>query len=384
MHKTVVDLRSDTVTQPTAAMRAVMAAAPVGDDVFGDDPSVNALQDRLADMLGFEAALFVPTGTQSNLCALMAHCQRGDEYIVGQMAHTYRWEGGGAAVLGSIQPQPLEHQPDGTLALADIEAAIKPDDAHHARTRLLTLENTFAGKVLPVPYVQAATALARSHGLSCHLDGARLFNAALAQAQWRHADDAQNMPPGQMEQAQGAITSDIPALCLDDVLRQARLIAGCFDSVSVCLSKGLGAPVGSVLCGSRALIARAHRVRKMAGGGMRQAGLLAAAGSHALQHHVLRLADDHALATRLAAGLQGLPGVVVEPAQTNMVFVDLQGPAKPRAADVLPYLQTQGVLATGRYRLRFVTHLGVGAAGIDHAIVVLRAFFGDGNGVKLR
>ena len=345
-----VDLRSDTVTQPTAAMRAAMVDAPLGDDVFGDDPSVNALQDKLATLLGFEAALFVPTGTQSNLCAIMAHCQRGDEYIVGQYAHCYRWEGGGAAVLGSVQPQPLAHQEDGTLALADIEAAIKPDDAHFARTRLLALENTLGGKLLPLPYLQQATAFAASQGLGRHLDGARLFNAAVAQA----------------------------AASGSTAMTEARRIAQCFDSVSVCLSKGLGAPVGSVLCASSELIARALRIRKMLGGGMRQAGVLAAAGSYALDHHVNRLADDHALAARLADGLQGLPGVQVEPAQTNMVFVDLQGAARQRAAELLPYLARHGVLATGVYRLRFVTHLDVDAAGIDHAVAVLRAFFGAG------
>ncbi len=349
-HK-IVDLRSDTVTQPSAAMRAVMAAAPVGDDVFGDDPSVNALQDKIAAMLGFEAALFVPTGTQSNLCALLAHCQRGDEYIVGQYAHCYRWEGGGAAVFGSVQPQPLNHQSDGSLLLADIEAAIKPDDAHFAQTRLLALENTLGGKLLPFDYVQAATALATSRGLGRHLDGARLFNAAVAQA-------ASSSSHGR-----------------DGSYFEARRIAQCFDSVSVCLSKGLGAPVGSVLCGSRELIARAHRIRKIAGGGMRQAGVLAAAGLYALEHNVARLVDDHALATRLAAGLQDLPGVVVESPQTNMVFVDLAGAAKARAADLMPYLAAHGVLATGLYRLRFVTHMDVDAADIDHAIAVLRAFF---------
>ncbi|RZJ21073.1 MAG: low-specificity L-threonine aldolase, partial [Haliea sp.] len=179
---TPVDLRSDTVTQPTAAMRAAMAAAPLGDDVFGDDPSVNALQEKIAALLGFEAALFVPTGTQSNLCGILAHCQRGDEYIVGQMQHSYRWEGGGAAVFGSVQPQPLDHQPDGTLALAAIEAAVKPDDPHFARSKLLALENTLGGKLLPFSYVQDATALAQRKGLARHLDGARLFNAAVAQA----------------------------------------------------------------------------------------------------------------------------------------------------------------------------------------------------------
>lgn len=360
MHK-FVDLRSDTVTQPTAAMRACMASAEVGDDVFGDDPSVNELQDKLADLLGFDAALFVPTGTQSNLCALMAHCQRGDEYLVGQMAHTYRWEGGGAAVLGSIQPQPLNHQSDGSLALDDIEAAIKPDDAHYARTRLLTLENTFGGKLLPFDYVEAATSLAAHHGLGRHLDGARLFNAAVAQARLLSGGAA-----------------DAPALGYSDIVAQARRIAGCFDSVSVCLSKGLGAPVGSVLCGSRELIARAHRVRKMVGGGMRQAGILAAAGIYALDHHITRLVHDHDLAARLAGGLQGLPDVVIESAQTNMVFVDLQGQAKSRASALIAHLKEQGVLCTGLYRLRLVTHLDVDVAGVDRAVAAFRSFF-DGS-----
>jgi threonine aldolase len=351
MHK--IDLRSDTVTQPTAAMRQAMLAAPLGDDVFGDDPTVNALQTRLAELLGFEAALFMPTGTQSNLCALLAHCQRGDEYIVGQMAHCYRWEAGGAAVLGSVQPQPIAHQPDGTLALADIEAAIKPDDAHFARTRLLALENTLGGQLLPMAYVQAATDLARRHGLATHLDGARLFNAATAQA----------AGPG------GA------AAAADAVMAEARRIAQCFDSASICFSKGLGAPVGSVLCGSRAFIGRAHRIRKMAGGGMRQAGVLAAAALYALEHHIARLADDHALARRLAAGLAGVPGLVVQAPQTNIVFVDLLGDARERSADLLAHLAEQGVQATGLYRLRFVTHLDVDAAGVDHAVAAIRRFF---------
>ncbi len=342
-----VDLRSDTVTQPTAAMREAMMAAPLGDDVFGDDPSVNALQTQLATLLGFEAALFVPTGTQSNLCALLAHCQRGDEYIVGQMAHAYRWEGGGAAVMGSIQPQPLNHQPDGTLALADIDAAIKPDDPHFARTRLLSLENTLGGKLLPLEYLQQATDLAKQRGLARHLDGARLFNAAVAQAAQTGTDAA----------------------------TEARRIAQCFDSVSVCLSKGLGAPVGSVLCGSRELMARALRVRKMAGGGMRQSGLLAAAGSYALAHHVNRLADDHALAKRLAEGLQDLPGVVVDAPHTNIVFVNLVGEARAQSHALVAFLAEHGVLATGLYQLRFVTHLNVDEAGVEHAIRVMRQFF---------
>jgi len=333
----IVDLRSDTVTQPTAAMRAAMLEAPLGDDVFADDPTVNALQSRIAELLGKEAALFVPTGTQSNLVAIMSHCQRGDEYIVGQMAHTYRWEGGGAAVLGSVQPQPLDHQPDGTLALKDIEAAIKPDDSHFARSRLLTLENTIGGKVLPMAYITEATALARRRGLATHLDGARLFNAAVALG--------------------------------GDPRAKAREIATQFDSVSVCFSKGLGAPVGSALVGSKDFIRGAHRWRKMLGGGMRQSGVLAAAALHALDHHIDRLADDHALAKRLAEGLAGLPGMTVEAPQTNIVFADLQG---PRAAGLMEHLKARGILATGLYRLRFVTHLDVDAAGVDRAIAAVR------------
>ena len=333
----IVDLRSDTVTQPTAAMRVAMLEAPLGDDVFADDPTVNALQSRIAELLGKEAALFVPTGTQSNLVGIMSHCQRGDEYIVGQMAHTYRWEGGGAAVLASVQPQPLEHQPDGTLALGDIEAAIKPDDSHFARSRLLTLENTIGGKVLPMAYIADATALARRHGLATHLDGARLFNAATALG--------------------------------GDPRANAREIATHFDSVSVCFSKGLGAPVGSALVGSADFIRGAHRWRKMLGGGMRQSGVLAAAALHALDHHIDRLAADHALAKRLAEGLAGLPGMRVEAPQTNIVFADLQG---PRAAGLMEHLKSRGVLATGLYRLRFVTHLDVDAAGVDRAVAAVR------------
>jgi len=342
MHQRV-DLRSDTVTQPTPAMRAAMMAAPVGDDVFGDDPSVNALQARIADITGKEAALFMPSGTQSNLCALMAHCERGDEYIVGQSAHTYRYEGGGAAVLGSIQPQPLAQGPGGEMALADIAAAIKPDDIHFARTRLLCLENTWNGHPMPLDYLAQATGLARERGLATHLDGARLFNAAVATPQ------------------AGA-----------DAYAAARHIASYFDSVSVCFSKGLGAPVGSALCGSRVLIARALRWRKVLGGGMRQSGVLAAAAAHALDHHVERLAQDHALAQRLAQGLTGIAGVSVRSAQTNIVFVDV---ADGRGPALLAYLEQHGVLATGLIGLRFVTHLDVDAAGIDHAIASVRRFF---------
>ncbi len=333
----MIDLRSDTVTRPTPAMRAAMAAAELGDDVYADDPSVNALQERIASMLGKEAALFVPSGTQSNLCGLMAHCERGDEYLVGQMAHTYRMEGGGAAVLGSIQPQPLVQQADGSIALADIDANIKPDDAHFARTRLLALENTAGGMVLPMPYIEAATQLARRHGLRTHLDGARLFNAAVTQG--------------------------------TDVAAQARRIAEHFDSVSVCFSKGLGAPVGSALVGTKDLIARAHRIRKMLGGGMRQAGMLAAAALYALDHHIERLADDHANARRLAEGLQGLDGVTAHLPPTNIVFIDLRA---DKAAGAVDRLHHAGVWCSGVYRLRLVTHLDVSTKQVDQAIDILR------------
>ena len=360
-----VDLRSDTVTQPTPAMRAAMMAAPLGDDVFGDDPSVNALQEKIAALLGFEAALFMPTGTQSNLCALLAHCGRGDEYIVGQLAHTYRYEGGGAAVLGSIQPQPLAQDASGQMALAEIAAAIKPDDCHFAKSRLLCLENTWNGHRMPMEYLRQATQLARDKGLACHLDGARLFNAAVELAALDAQGSGSNMPLAPVEYAQAAIDSGA-------VMAAARRITGLFDSVSVCFSKGLGAPVGSALCGSQALIARAHRIRKMAGGGMRQTGMLAAAASYALDHHVVRLADDHALAQRLASGLQGIEGLSVRSAQTNIVFVDVANGLGP---DLLTYLKDQGVLATGLIGLRFVTHLDVDAPGIDQTLDCIRDFF---------
>lgn len=345
MDTTMIDLRSDTVTRPTAAMRAAMLAAPLGDDVFGDDPTVNALQQRIASLLGKEAALFMPSGTQSNLAALMSHCQRGDEYLVGQGAHTYRYEAGGGAVLGSIQPQPIANQGDGSLALADVEAAIKPDDAHFARTRLLCLENTFGGQVLGLDYLRQATDLARRHGLATHLDGARLFNAAVALAGSAAAPGA--------------------------AFAKAREMAQLFDSVSVCFSKGLGAPVGSALVGSRELIARAHRMRKMLGGGMRQAGVLAAAALHALEHHVERLADDHAHAQRLAEGLRGVAAVASAPAHTNMVFVDL-APGGAGRADAVARLRERGLLCTGLYKLRLVTHLDVSREQIDRAVQILR------------
>jgi threonine aldolase len=342
----LVDLRSDTVTRPTTGMREAMMAAELGDDVYGDDPTVNALQDKIAGMLGFEAALFMPTGTQSNLCAILAHCQRGDEYIVGQVQHTYRWEAGGAAVIGSVQPQPLENARDGTLPLEAIEAAIKPDDPHYARTKLLALENTIGGKLLPMSYVEAATRLAKSKGLARHLDGARLFNAAVAQAEKTVAKPVD----------------------------EAKRIARNFDSVSVCFSKGLGTPAGSALCGSKDVIARALRIRKMAGGGMRQVGILAGAAIYALDHHIERLAEDHRLAKRLARAFDGFDDVVVDPVHSNIVFVDFKGKMRAKAEQLMPYLKDNGVLGTGLYRMRFVTHHDVNEASVDHAAKVIQTY----------
>ena len=336
-----VDLRSDTVTRPTAAMREAMRAAEVGDDVYGEDPTVNALQRRLADELGFEAGLFVPTGTQSNLLALLAHCERGDEYLVGMDAHTYKFEGGGAAVLGSIQPQPIVQAGDGSLPLDRVAAAIKPVDPHFARTRLLALENTWHGRTLPLDYLRAAGEFARAHGLGCHLDGARLFNAAVA--------------------------CGVPA----------REIARHFDTVSVCLSKGLGAPVGSVLVGPHALIDKARRWRKVCGGGWRQAGMLAAACLHALDHHVARLADDHARAARLAERLRAIDGLTVLGQHTNMVFIDVPA-ERLRALDA--HLREAGIRVSIGYlpTLRLVTHLDVDDAGIERAADAFARFFAAG------
>ncbi len=329
----VIDLRSDTVTQPTAGMLDAMARTATGDDVYGEDPTVNRLEAELAGRLGFAAALFVPTGTMSNLLGLMAHCERGEEYIVGQQAHTYKYEGGGAAVLGSIQPQPLEVQADGSLDLAQVAAAIKPDDFHFARTRLLALENTMQGKVLPMEYLAQARSFTREHGLQLHLDGARLYNAAVK-------------------------------LGVD-----AREITQHFDSVSVCLSKGLGAPVGSVLCGSLELIARARRLRKMVGGGMRQAGYLAAAGLYALDHHVQRLAEDHANAEYLAQGLRAA-GFTVEPVHTNMVYLQIGD----KANAIKAFAAERGIKLSAAARLRMVTHMDVSRAQIDRVIATFVEF----------
>jgi threonine aldolase len=320
-------------------MRAAMHAAEVGDDVYGEDPTVNALQARLAAELGFEAGLFVPSGTQSNLLALMSHCERGDEYLVGMEAHTYKYEGGGAAVLGSIQPQPIAHAPDGTLPLEAVERALKPIDPHFARSRLLCLENTWHGRALPRDYLAAARALCDRRGLALHLDGARLFNAAVAQ--------------------------QVPA----------REIARNFDSVSVCFSKGLGAPVGSVLVGSRTLIERATRWRKVTGGGWRQAGGLAAACLYALDHHVARLAEDHARAARLADALRTLPGIAAVAQHTNMVFIDVP---PERLAALKAHVDAAGLRLSIGYlpTIRLVTHLDLDDAAIARSIEVFAAFFG--------
>ncbi|MCR6669998.1 low-specificity L-threonine aldolase [Devosia ginsengisoli] len=334
------DFRSDTVTQPNTGMRSAMATAEVGDDVFGDDPTVNLLEQRMAAMLGKDAAIFVSSGTQSNLLALMSHCGRGDEFIAGQNAHCYKYEAGGAAVLGSIQPQPIAHQPDGTMDLGAIESAIKAGDNHFATTRVIALENTFGGKVLPESYMGQVAEIARRHGLGLHLDGARAFNAVVA------------------------LGTDIKSFTAP------------FDSVSICLSKGLGAPVGSVLIGRQDLIDTARRNRKMLGGGLRQSGILAAAGLYALEHNIARLADDHRRARRLAEGLAAFPSLHVTMPDTNIIFVDVEDRLGDRLTE---FLVSRGVGITGRYgQQRWVTHLDVDDAMVDGALAEVAAFFRSG------
>jgi len=332
-----LDLRSDTVTQPSAAMLSCVAHAALGDDVFGEDATVNALQKRCADELGFEAGLFVSSGTQSNLLALMGHCERGDEYIVGSEAHTYKFEGGGAAVLGSIQPQPIPQQADVTLDLAAVAAAIKPiGDPHFARTRCFTLENTWWGRVLPLTYIAEAAVLAKQHALAFHLDGARLFNAAIAQ---------------------GVRASEITKH---------------FDSVSICFSKGLGAPVGSMLLGSEELIAKARRWRKVLGGGWRQAGLLAAMANFALDNNVERLADDHRRAGELAHALDDISGIEVHGAFTSMVFITVP---KDRLAALANHMNAHGIkLSASNSRIRLVMHLDIDDDGLARIIGAFRSF----------
>ncbi|EIV8495412.1 low-specificity L-threonine aldolase [Vibrio vulnificus] len=335
-----MDFRSDTVTRPTPAMREAMANAIVGDDVYGDDPTVNELEAFAAKEAGFEAALFTTSGTQANLLGLMAHCERGDEYLCGQQAHNYRYEAGGAAVLGSIQPQPIENNPDGTLPFDKLTAAIKPDDSHFARTKLLSLENTINGKVLPLSYLQEARAFVNIHNLKLHLDGARVYNAATA--------------------------LDVPV----------RDIAQYFDSMTICLSKGLGAPVGSLLLGSKEYIAKARRLRKMVGGGMRQAGILAAAGKLALTEQVTQLKVDHANAKALAQGLSELPGVHVNPdfVQTNIVFAKLDDGIDIDA--IAQKLAKESIIITPGNPIRFVTHKDISRQDIDLFLEKLRFFLG--------
>ncbi len=333
-----IDLRSDTVTRPTRAMRQAIAEAAVGDDVYGDDPTVNRLEEMGAELLGFEAAAFTCSGTQANLIALLSHCARGDEYIVGQTAHTYRYEAGGAAVFGSIQPQPIEFEADATLDLARVAAKIKPDDFHFARTRLFCLENTHNGRPLPLPYLAEAGEFARSHGLKFHLDGARLMNAAVAD----------QLPPE-------ALTRP-------------------FDSSTLCLSKGLGAPAGSLLCGEAAFIREAKRWRKMAGGGMRQAGILAAAGIYALTSNIARLADDHERADRLARGLRRFADekFIVGEAQTNMVFV---ATGDRRSRELAAFLKERGVLINPGADLRLVLHLDISDEDVARFLDLVEEFF---------
>lgn len=333
-----VDLRSDTVTRPGAAMRAAMAEAVVGDDVYGDDPTVARLEAEVAARFGFEAALLLPSGTQSNLIAVMCHCGRGEEVLVGRGYHVDCAEARGTSVLGGIAVEPLALRDDQGIDPAVIAAAVKPDDVHYPVTRLLSLENSVGGRVVPLAVQAAAVAEARQHGLAVHLDGARVFNACVA---------------------------------LD--VAPAEMAAG-VDSVSVCLSKGLGAPAGSVLAGSAELIARARRWRKMLGGGMRQVGVIAAAGLHALEHHVADLAEDHARAARLRDGLAELPGLDVDAAagQTNMVWLRF---APERAAALQAALAAHGVTVTpGAGSLRMVLHRDVDDAGVDAALAGFRAF----------
>ncbi len=334
----IIDLRSDTVTKPTAKMREYMLTAEVGDDVCGDDPTVNRLEDLTADMFGMEASVFAPSGTQSNLIALLSHCQRGDEYIVGQQAHTYKFEGGGAAVLGSIQPQPLEFEKDGTLDLRKVKNAIKPDDFHFARTKILCLENTMSGKVLPLDYLTKARQFVNENNLKLHLDGARIFNAS--------------------------VKMDI----------DVKEISKHFDSVSVCLSKGLGAPVGSLLCGNKTLIKEARKWRKMLGGGMRQAGIIAAGGIYALENNVERLEQDHFNAQALAKGLSGIDelSIDMQDVQTNMVFVALK---KKTVNELYRFLKSNGILVYNMNPVRLVTHMDFGEGDISFVIKKFKEFF---------
>ena len=339
-----VDLRSDTVTKPTPAMREAMAKAEVGDDVYGEDPTVNRLQEMAAEMMGKETGLFVASGTMGNLAGVLAHCQRGDEVIVGNKSHTFSFEAGGISVLGGVHSYQLPNQPDGSLALEDIEAAIRPDDPHDPISRLICLENTHnrCGGTYQTPdYMNRVSEFAHGRGLSVHLDGARIFNAAAVQG------------------------------------IKAKELAGPVDSVTFCLSKGLCAPVGSVLCGSKEFIRKAHRLRKMLGGGMRQAGILAAAGIVALETMTGRLSEDHARARKLADGLKQVPGLVLDPEvpATNMVFLSLIPEVKSDTSEVIEELKRRGILAgvTGQRSFRLVVHYWIDDIGVEKTVAAFRA-----------
>lgn len=337
-----IDLRSDTVTMPTERMRTAMANAQLGDDVYGEDPTVNRLQEMAADRLGKEAALFVPSGTMGNLAAVLAHCGRGDEVIMGDCAHTFLYEAGGISALGGVHPHTIPNQADGTLLIRDIQEAVRPDDPHFPRTKLLILENTHnrcGGVSLSSSYMQEAAKTARTAGLAIHLDGARIFNAAVEQG--------------------------LPAAKLVDMV----------DSVTFCLSKGLCAPVGSVLCGSHTFINRAHRIRKQLGGGMRQAGILAAAGIVALEEMVDRLAEDHLRAAELAEMLTEVPGIQLDKdsPNSNMVYIKLDPASGISGAECAAKLQREGVLVgvTGNHHFRLVCHYWIKQ---EHLISIVKAF----------
>ena len=333
-----VDLRSDTLTRPTPSMLKAMAEAQVGDDVFGEDPTINKLEEMAADRLGKEAALFVASGTMGNLVSLLAHCGRGDEIILGSLSHTFFFEQGGSAAVGGIHPRTVANQPDGTLALSEIEAAVRSDNIHFPLTRLIVLENTHnlcGGHPIDTDYMQAVGDIARRHGLKIHVDGARFFNAAVALD-----------------------------LKVDQLAAEA-------DSVSFCLSKGLAAPVGSLVCGSWDFIFKARRARKVLGGGMRQAGVLAAAGIVALNEMVDRLTDDHANARKLADGLAEMPGLSIDPSliKTDIVYFEVKRDDMT-VAELVKRLEDRGVrmLPVGPGRIRAVTHYHITAEDIDYTL----------------
>ena len=334
----VIDLRSDTVTKPSEAMRKAMYEAEVGDDVYGDDPTVNRLEELGAEMLGTEASIFTTSGTQANLLALLCHCERGDEYIVGQDAHTYKYEGGGGAVLGSVQPQPVEADELGRLDFNEVKTRIKPDDFHFAKTKLLCLENTYGGRILPLDYIREASEFAKKHKLKLHLDGARVFNASVK-------------------------------LGID-----VKKITSYFDSIQICLSKGLGAPVGSLLCGTKDVINKARRWRKMLGGGMRQAGIIAAGGVYALENNVQRLSEDHEKAKLLAYSLSGIYGIKLDlsTVETNMVFIEL---TRNLDKGIEKFLRDRGILITGHKNIRLVTHLDIDQNDLSKVVEIFQDFF---------